>query len=103
MNVPLSPGCGDAEYLEAFHKRLKPAALEFRPDFVLLSAGFDAHEDDLLGGMRVTSKGFGRLTTLVKQIAEACCQGRIVSVLEGGYELDGLAESIEVHLRALAE
>jgi acetoin utilization deacetylase AcuC-like enzyme len=103
LNVPLSAGCGDAEYLEAFQKRLRPAALEFQPDFVLISAGFDAHEDDLLGGMRVTSDGFGRLTRVVKEIADACCQGRIVSVLEGGYELDGLAESIEVHLRALAE
>ncbi len=103
LNVPLHAGCGDEEYLEVFHKRLQPAATEFRPDFVLVSAGFDAHEDDLLGGMRVTSEGFARLTRVVKQIAGACCQGRIVSVLEGGYELDGLAESIEVHLRVLAE
>ena len=103
LNVPLHAGCGDKEYLEVFRKRLQPAATEFRPDFVLVSAGFDAHEDDLLGEMRVTSEGFGRLTRIVKEIADACCQGRIVSVLEGGYELDGLAESIEVHLRALAE
>jgi acetoin utilization deacetylase AcuC-like enzyme len=102
VNVPLPHGSGDEEYVEAFEKRLKPAALEFRPDFVLISAGFDAHEDDLLGGMTVTAEGFGRLTGVVKEIAQTCCRGRIVSVLEGGYELEGLAASVEVHLRALA-
>ena len=90
-NVPLPAGCGDEAFLAAFQTKLKPAALEFRPDFVLVSAGFDAHEDDLLGGMRVTSEGFARLTRVVKEIADECCRGRIVSMLEGGYELDGLA------------
>jgi len=103
INVPLPPGCGDDKYMEVFQERLKPAALEFRPDFVLVSAGFDAHEHDLLGGMTVTAEGFGRLTRVVKEIADACCQGRIVSMLEGGYDLDGLARSAEAHLRALAE
>jgi len=103
INAPLPAGCGDDKYMEVFQERLKPAALKFQPDFVLVSAGFDAHEDDLLGGMRVTSEGFGRLTRVVKEIAGACCQGRIVSMLEGGYELEGLAESVEAHLRALAE
>jgi len=103
INAPLPPGCGDERFMEVFREKLKPAALEFQPDFVLVSAGFDAHEHDPLGGMTVTAEGFGRLTGLVREIADACCRGRIVSMLEGGYDLDGLARSVEAHLRALAE
>ncbi len=93
----------DADYLRAFKEKLAPAALAFSPDFVLISAGFDAHEDDLLGGMRVTAEGFAKLTQIVKQIAEKCCRGRLVSVLEGGYHLEGLAASVEAHIRVLME
>ncbi len=103
INAPLPAGSGDREYKQVFEEVLKRAALQFRPDFVLISAGFDAHEHDLLGGMKVTSKGFAALTRLVKQIADKCCHGRIVSVLEGGYGLEGLAESTEEHLRVLFE
>jgi len=67
---------------------------------VLISAGFDAHEDDLLGGINVTAEGFAQLTQIVKQIAQECCEGRLVSVLEGGYG-DGLAVSAEAHIRVL--
>jgi len=67
----------------------------------LISAGFDAHEHDTLGSMKVTTEGFGTLSGIVKQIAEQCCKGRLVSVLEGGYGLDGLAASVEAHLRVL--
>ncbi|MBM4087906.1 MAG: histone deacetylase [Planctomycetes bacterium] len=102
LNVPLSAGAGDATYKRVLHDLLKPEALAFKPDFVLISAGFDAHENDLLGSMRVTSRGFAELTRIVKSIADECCDGRIVSVLEGGYELEGLAASVEAHLRVLA-
>jgi acetoin utilization deacetylase AcuC-like enzyme/formylglycine-generating enzyme required for sulfatase activity len=101
INVPLPAGSGDADYVRAFKEKLKPAALAFSPEFVLISAGFDAHEDDLLGGMRITAQGFARLTQIVKEIAEKCCEGRIVSVLEGGYGLDGLAASVEAHIQVL--
>ena len=101
VNVPLPAGSGDGEYLEAFERVLKPKALEFRPGFVLISAGFDAHESDPLGGMKVTTEGYGRLTRAVKAIAEECCDGRLVSVLEGGYDPDALADSVETHLQAL--
>ena len=80
-----------------------PAARQFQPDFVLISAGFDAHENDLLGGMRVTTEGFAELTRIVKQLAEEHCQGRLVSVLEGGYHLDSLADCVEAHVRNLME
>ncbi len=101
INVPLPAGSGDADYLKAFEEKLRPAAIAFEPAFVLVSAGFDAHEDDLLGGMRVTSEGFAEMTRIAKSIADECGQGRLVSVLEGGYGLDGLAESVEAHIRVL--
>jgi acetoin utilization deacetylase AcuC-like enzyme/formylglycine-generating enzyme required for sulfatase activity len=101
INVPLPAGSGDADYLRVFEERLRPAALAFSPDFVLISAGFDAHESDLLGSMKVTAQGFAKLTDVVKKIAEKCCAGRLVSVLEGGYHLEGLADSVEAHIRVL--
>jgi acetoin utilization deacetylase AcuC-like enzyme len=70
---------------------------------VFISAGFDAHENDTLGGMRVTTDGFGKLTRIVKGIADQCCRGRLVSVLEGGYGLRGLAASVETHIRVLMD
>lgn len=101
INVPLPAGSGDKVYLDVFEKELRPAALDFAPDFVLVSAGFDAHENDLLGQMAVTAGGFGKLTEIVKAIAEKCCRGRLVSTLEGGYHLAGLAASVESHIRVL--
>ena len=103
VNAPLPAGSGDEEYKKAFNQTLKPAALAFKPDFVLISAGFDAHEDDPLGGMKVTANGFADLTRIVKDIAERCSQGRIVSMLEGGYSLESLADSVEAHIRVLVE
>ena len=103
LNVPFPAGAGDAELKKAFEEKLRPAALAFKPDFVLISAGFDAHDGDLLGRMKVTTQGFADLTRIVKDIAEKCCGGRIVSCLEGGYNLDALAESVEAHLRVLME
>ncbi|MFC1633386.1 SUMF1/EgtB/PvdO family nonheme iron enzyme [Planctomycetota bacterium] len=101
INVPLPAGSGDDDYVSAFEETLAPAAFAFSPDFVLISAGFDAHKDDLLGAMKVTQQGFGRLTQIVKNIAEKCCAGRLVSILEGGYGLEGLAASVEAHIRVL--
>ena len=99
--MPLPAGCGDEEYIRAFEETLKPEAMKFHPDFVLISAGFDAHKDDLIGGMNVTAEGFAKMTSIVKEIAEKCCDGRIVSILEGGYNLHGLAESVEAHVSVL--
>ena len=102
-NVPLAADCGDAEYKKAFLEELKPAAAAFQPDFVLVSAGFDAAKGDLLGRMNVTPEGYAELTRIVKAIADQYCHGRLVSVLEGGYNLDSLAASVEAHVRALME
>ena len=82
---------------------LVKAAAEFKPDFVLISAGFDAHKDDPLGGMKVTTEGFAHMTRAVRGIADTYCQSRLVSLLEGGYDLQGLAESVEAHMRVLGE
>ena len=101
INVPLPAGAGDAEFKKAFVAKLRPVAVAFRPDLVLISAGFDAHTDDPLGGMAVTTAGYADLTGIVKNIAERCCRGRIVSVLEGGYDLGALAASAEAHVRVL--
>jgi acetoin utilization deacetylase AcuC-like enzyme len=103
LNVALPAGSGDREYKQAFEEKLRPAALAFQPDLVLISAGFDAYEHDLLGGMKVTAEGFAGLTRVCREIAEQTCRGRLVSVLEGGYNLDGLADCVEAHLRVLME
>ncbi len=103
LNVPLARGAGDKEYVKVFREVLQPAAEKFRPDFVLISAGFDAHQHDPLGGMQVTAEGFAELTRIVKTIARRHCRGRLVSILEGGYGLEGLAESAEAHVRVLME
>jgi len=101
VNVPLPASSGDEEYVKAFEEVLKPKALSFRPDLVFISAGFDAHDSDPLGGMKVTTGGYERLTRIVTEIADQCCGGRVVSVLEGGYNTEAVAESVEAHLRVL--
>ena len=98
LNCPLPPGQGDDEYISVFEKSLRPAIETFRPDFILISAGFDAHRDDPLANMRVTEEGFGEMTRMVKDWARLHCQGRVLSCLEGGYNLDALARSVERHL-----
>jgi acetoin utilization deacetylase AcuC-like enzyme len=103
LNVPLPAGSGDAQYKQAFAEKLRPAAAAFKPDFVLISAGFDAAKGDLLGRMELTPAGYAELTRLVKEIAQQHSQGRLVSVLEGGYNLEALAASVEAHVRVLAE
>ncbi len=101
INVPMPPGSTDADYLQAFEERLTPAATSFQPGFVLVSAGFDAHRNDPLGGMDLTAGGYAALTRAVKRIADDSCGGRLVSVLEGGYDMQGLAESVAGHLKVL--
>lgn len=101
VNVPLPSGSGDAEILKAFREKLIPAAEAFRPDFVLISAGFDAHEQDPLAQLRITTPGYAALTQIVVGIAERHAKGRLVSLLEGGYDLKALAQATEAHLRVL--
>ncbi|HUK56863.1 MAG TPA: histone deacetylase [Nitrospiria bacterium] len=103
LNCPLSPGQGDEEYISVFEKSLRPAVEAFRPDFILISAGFDAHRADPLANMSVTEDGFGEMTRMVQGWARSFCQGRVLSCLEGGYHLDALARSVARHLTDLLE
>lgn len=100
VNVPLPSGTGDEGYLMAYQEILKPIAQEFRPDIVLVSAGQDPHKDDPLGGMRLTSAGFGAIAGIVKEIADSSCQGRLAASLEGGYNLRASAEAVVSEIRA---
>jgi acetoin utilization deacetylase AcuC-like enzyme len=102
VNAPLPAGSGDAEILAAFRKHLVPAAETFRPDFVLISAGFDAHDADPLANLRVTEAGYAQLTAIVTGLADRFAAGRVVSVLEGGYNVQALPHAVEAHVRALA-
>lgn len=91
INIPLFPGKTDSDYNYIFEKILFPIAEKFQPDFILVSAGFDIYHGDPLGGMRITSEGFGSLAHSLKRLAEKHCQGRILITLEGGYNLQGLS------------
>jgi acetoin utilization deacetylase AcuC-like enzyme len=101
LNIPMGSGADDNDYREAFADRVIPAIDDFKPEFVLVSAGFDGHIDDPLSGTRLSTAMFGEMTRSIKQAAERHCQGRIVSMLEGGYNLTALADSVEAHLTAL--
>ena len=101
MNVPMSPGCGDAEYGNIFLHILRPIALSFKPQLILVSAGFDTYSRDPLGGMRMTERGYARLTNITMDIAQTTCGGKTIIALEGGYDLDGLATSVKAVLREL--
>jgi len=103
INLPMASGAGDREYLAAFRDRVVPALDEFKPEFILISAGFDAHADDPLSGMVLSTSAFRTMTELLKASAEKHCKGRVVSMLEGGYDISALAESVEGHIAALAE
>jgi len=101
LNRPLPPGSGDREWLGALSEHLVPAAERFRPDFVLISAGFDAHARDPLAALSVTTAAFAEATRLVRGIADRHAGGRLVSLLEGGYDLDALAECAVAHVAEL--
>jgi len=102
VNVPLPAGFGDAEYFLVFREILRPVALEYRPEIILVSAGFDSHRDDPLGGMRVSAEGFAALAGILREVAEEVCEGRMLLTLEGGYSLTGLAEGVARVIGVLA-
>ena len=102
FNIPLPAGTTSEEYLNAYEFVLKKIK-EFKPEFILLSAGFDAHKDDPLAQLQLTSKDFYNLTKRTLNLAKLCCEGKVVSILEGGYDLNALQESTEMHVNALLE
>lgn len=101
VNIPMNAGSGEREYVEAFDVEVIPTLNAFRPELLMISAGFDAHRDDPLAQIELTDCSYGILTEKVRGVAEKHCGGRIVSVLEGGYDLQALARSVEKHLEAL--
>jgi acetoin utilization deacetylase AcuC-like enzyme len=102
VNVPLAPGCSNADYGNIFRHLLRPLAEQFRPELVIVSAGFDTHHDDPIGSMNVTPEGFARMTALVMETAASLCKGRLVLALEGGYSPEGLRDSVEMVLWELS-
>ena len=102
LNIPLPAGTNSREYFDAYEHMLKKLK-EFRPEFILFSAGFDAHKDDPLAQFQLTSKDFYHLTKRTLQLSKLYCGGKVVSILEGGYDLIALQESTEMHLNALLE
>jgi acetoin utilization deacetylase AcuC-like enzyme len=103
FNAPLSEGDGRANFAAAFSERILDPLHNFAPDFVFISAGFDAHQDDPLGGLRLVEADFKWATEKLAEIARRHAKGRIVSMLEGGYNLTGLARSVAVHVKTLME
>jgi acetoin utilization deacetylase AcuC-like enzyme len=103
INCPLPAGAGRAEVLGAMREELEPAAERFEPELVLISAGFDARAGDPLGGFLLEDEDFAEMTRLVMGIAESYAQGRIVSLLEGGYGLAVLGGAVAAHVGALME
>jgi acetoin utilization deacetylase AcuC-like enzyme len=102
VNVPLWPGHGDTEFFQIFKQILSPIAGAFKPELILVSAGFDTYVDDPLGGMKVTPKGYAALTHLLIDLANTHCSGKLAMTLEGGYHVAGQRESVKAVLKELA-
>lgn len=102
VNAPFPTGFGDDEYIRVYSEILRPVAIEYKPELVLVSAGFDPYIKDPLGGMGVTGEGFGALAAIVRGIAEQTCGGKVLITLEGGYNPSGLREGVRTVLHAFA-
>ena len=101
VNVPMREGDGSMEFREAVDTAIFPRLIDFRPDLLVISAGFDAHRRDPLGGMNLVEADYAWITAKLMDIADGCAGGRVVSLLEGGYDLEGLARSVASHVAAL--
>lgn len=102
VNSPVLPGRGDEEYRRLVMQDMVPAVKKFNPEFMILSAGFDAHESDMMSGTNLTTEGYDFVSEVIMNLVNRCCGGRVVSVLEGGYNLDVLPILVENHIKMLA-
>lgn len=102
LNLPYTALADDDDYAKGFGEKIIPALEAYQPDFILVSAGFDAHERDPLGGMRITKAGFRMMSEALFSIAKKYCSGKIVFVLEGGYDMRGLQEGVEAVFEVIA-
>ena len=103
VNVPLSAGTGGDVFRGEMTERILPALAAFKPDIVFISAGFDAHKDDPLAALRLVENDFAWVTGQLLKVAGEVCGGRLVSVLEGGYDLDALGESVVAHVETMKD
>jgi acetoin utilization deacetylase AcuC-like enzyme len=103
VNAPLSPGDGGAKFREAFESVILPRLRDFRPELIVISAGFDAHQRDPLANLNLVEADFSWATLKIMEIAQASANGRVVSMLEGGYDLEGLSNSAAAHASALMQ
>lgn len=103
VNIPLSRGCNSATFRSRMETEMLPAVRRFQPDLLIMSTGFDAHQKDPLGGLNFTDEDYYWITRELVKIANDCCEGKVVSILEGGYSLEGLATGSAAHVRALME
>ena len=102
VNVPLTTGYGDGEFIAVVETLLKPIIHEYKPDMILVSAGFDTYSEDPLGGMNVTPEGYAGLTRSIMDMAVSCCNGKVVFTLEGGYNIKGQCDSVKEVLKELS-
>ncbi len=103
VNAPLQAGDGSAQFQEAVDVMLLPRLTDFRPDLVLISAGFDAHKRDPIANINLVEEDFAWITAKLMDVADASCDGRVVSMLEGGYDLEILARSVAAHVMTLMD
>ena len=103
LNMPMPAGSGDNDYIAVFTDVLMPALIDFSPEVICISAGFDAHYLDPLAGTELTADGFSTLTDLILECAQETASGRVVSALEGGYSLEGVSESVVAHVESLVK
>ena len=101
VNIPMAPGATDADYRRAFDEKALPALREFKPELLFIDAGFDATADDAMAQVSLTHDAYTWMTSLLCEVADECCGGRVVSVLEGGYNLDSLTDCVVKHVKAL--
>jgi acetoin utilization deacetylase AcuC-like enzyme len=102
LNCPMGSGSVEKDYLDAFQSKILPALHRFQPELLMISAGFDAHKDDPLASIQLTEESYAHMTELLLEAASKYCDGKVVSVLEGGYNLQALAQSVEAHLKAMS-
>lgn len=103
INFPLSVGCGDKEYLDIFQNKIPDIVMKFSPELIILSAGFDAHQLDPMAGMELSTDAYREMTQIMVKLAKEVSNGKLLSSLEGGYNLTALAESVETHLMSLGQ
>jgi len=101
LNLPMDAYSDDDDYLSAIENKLIPEIQHYKPDLIIISAGFDAHQNDPLAQIQLTTKCFGKMTELLMGIARDVCDGRLLSMLEGGYDYDALSDSVQLHMQTL--